>query len=65
MTIGVTNWIKSTYSDGEGANCVEWAPTHAHGTVRIRDSKTPHSTAVAFGPDAWSVFIRTFKDSSH
>ncbi|MFF3153854.1 DUF397 domain-containing protein [Streptomyces sp. NPDC057910] len=36
-------WIKSSYSDGQGGNCVEWAPTYAAvtGVVPVRDSKNP------------------------
>ncbi|MFD8429130.1 DUF397 domain-containing protein [Streptomyces coelicoflavus] len=34
-------WVKSTYSGGEGGNCVEWAPAHAAATGEflVRDSK--------------------------
>lgn len=40
-----TAWVKSTYSNGDGGNCVEWSPTyaHAHNLVPIRDSKAPTS----------------------
>ncbi|MFE6972429.1 DUF397 domain-containing protein [Streptomyces sp. NPDC057682] len=36
-------WVKSSYSNGEGAECVEWAPAHAAATGEflVRDSKTP------------------------
>jgi hypothetical protein len=54
----VTEWAKSTYSGGEGGNCVEWSPTYAnaHGIVPVRDSKNPRSP-LAFHPAAFSHFI--------
>jgi hypothetical protein len=36
-------WVKSSYSDGQGGQCVEWSPSYAsaHGVVPVRDSKNP------------------------
>lgn len=31
------------------------------GTVPVRDSKTPHGPALAFGPDAWASFLTAVK----
>ncbi|GAA1883924.1 DUF397 domain-containing protein [Streptantibioticus ferralitis] len=52
-------WIKSTYSNGGGGECIEWSPKTAlaSGTVPIRDSKDPHGPALRFSPDAWASFI--------
>lgn len=38
-------WVKSSYSNGQGAECVEWAPEYAAATgeVLVRDSKTPEA----------------------
>lgn len=41
-------WVKSTYSSGEGGDCVEVA-TRSH-TVRVRDSKD-------VGRNAWGMFV--------
>ena len=32
-------WVKSTYSDGDGGECVEWSPSYAraHGLVPVRE----------------------------
>ncbi|WP_328915821.1 MULTISPECIES: DUF397 domain-containing protein [unclassified Streptomyces] len=56
-------WVKSTYSGGEGGNCVEWAPTHAatHGLVPVRDSKTPDGPALTFTPTAWATFVTALR----
>ncbi|MFF8406485.1 DUF397 domain-containing protein [Streptomyces sp. NPDC015684] len=49
-------WFKSSYSDGEGGDCVEVACDVA--AVHIRDSKrqptAPHLTVT---PTAWSLFL--------
>ncbi|MFE7120942.1 DUF397 domain-containing protein [Streptomyces sp. NPDC057654] len=36
-------WVKSSYSNGQGAECIEWAPEHATATGEflVRDSKNP------------------------
>jgi hypothetical protein len=57
-------WIKSTYSGGEGGNCIEWAPTYAsaNGLVPVRDSKTPEGPSLGFTPDAWTAFVGAVRD---
>ncbi|WP_405856480.1 DUF397 domain-containing protein [Streptomyces sp. NBC_00090] len=48
-------WFKSSYSGGEGGNCVEVA---AHPTaVHIRDSKNPDGPQLAVAPTAWAAFV--------
>jgi hypothetical protein len=56
-------WVKSTYSGGEGGNCIEWAPSHAAvtGAVPVRDSKDPHGPALTFGADAFAAFVQAIK----
>ncbi|MFD8911164.1 DUF397 domain-containing protein [Streptomyces sp. NPDC059575] len=51
-------WHKSSYSGGEGGNCVEVAahPTHAP----VRDSKNLGPKLV-FPADAWSAFVEDLK----
>lgn len=51
----LTQWRKSSYSNGTGGECVEVA--ELHDSVGVRDSKRrsdPHIT-VARGP--WSAFV--------
>ncbi len=51
-------WVKSSYSDGGGSNCVEWAPTCATAeAVPVRDSKDPHGPTLAFSPASWRAFV--------
>ncbi|MEU0337987.1 DUF397 domain-containing protein [Streptomyces bobili] len=48
-------WYKSSYSAGNGGECVEVAvrPTRVH----VRDSKDTTRTALAVQPTAWAAFI--------
>lgn len=49
-------WIKSSYSTGNGGECVEVAATS--GAVLIRDSKRPAGDRLAVGTEAWTEFVR-------
>ncbi|MFE0490656.1 MULTISPECIES: DUF397 domain-containing protein [Streptomyces] len=48
-------WFKSSYSGGEGGECVEiaTAPT----TIHIRDSKVPTHGILDVHPTTWSAFL--------
>ncbi|WBB59942.1 DUF397 domain-containing protein [Streptomyces sp. WMMC500] len=59
-------WIKSSYSNGDGGNCVEWAPGFAAaGIVPVRDSKDPDGPALTFTADAWTAFIADVKTGTY
>jgi hypothetical protein len=49
-------WVKSSYSDGNGGQCVEVA-RGLPGVVPVRDSKDPEGPALAFQADAWHAFV--------
>ncbi|WP_431991160.1 DUF397 domain-containing protein [Streptomyces albogriseolus] len=52
-------WRKSTYSDGNGGNCVEVA-SGLPGAVPVRDSKAGTAgPVIVVGSAAWTEFIRT------
>ncbi|MBW1596633.1 DUF397 domain-containing protein [Streptomyces sp. JJ38] len=56
-------WVKSSYSNGDGGGCVEWAPAlSATGTVPVRDSKVPDGPALAFPRTGWAAFVTAVKD---
>ncbi|MFG1806238.1 DUF397 domain-containing protein [Streptomyces sp. NPDC049040] len=63
FSIPAGDWHKSSYSQGNGGECVEWAPSHvaATGEVPVRDSKDPHGPALSFSPAAWSGFVTAVK----
>nr|WP_102921324.1 DUF397 domain-containing protein [Streptomyces eurocidicus] len=51
-------WLKSSYSQGNGGNCVEWAPGSApSGAVPVRDSKRPDGPTITPSTAAWSAFV--------
>ncbi|MFI2005617.1 DUF397 domain-containing protein [Streptomyces jumonjinensis] len=56
----VTGWRKSSYSNGDGAECVEVADG-VPGLLPVRDSKNPHGPALAFSTGAWTAFVNEVK----
>lgn len=48
-------WRKSTYSAGDGGDCLEVAEGHPT-LVPVRDSKNL-GPVIAFGASAWAVFV--------
>ncbi|MER0481576.1 DUF397 domain-containing protein [Streptomyces sp. Edi2] len=63
LDLSHVEWVKSSYSEGNGGQCVEWAPAFAAaGVVPIRDSKAPHGPALTFETAAWSSFVAGVKD---
>ncbi|MEX3103739.1 MULTISPECIES: DUF397 domain-containing protein [unclassified Streptomyces] len=52
-------WVKSTYSDGDGGECVEWSPSYAraHGIVPVRDSKAPTGPTLLLTPTAFTGLL--------
>lgn len=52
-------WRKSSYSVGQGNNCVEVATLP--GTIMVRDSRNAESPALRFTPDAWRAFTARLK----
>ncbi|WP_328560364.1 DUF397 domain-containing protein [Streptomyces coelicoflavus] len=55
-------WTKSSYSNGEGGNCVEVADG-VPGVIPVRDSKVADGPVVVVGPAAWAAFVRTVVQS--
>ncbi|MGW7303060.1 MULTISPECIES: DUF397 domain-containing protein [unclassified Streptomyces] len=59
MSIETLSWVKSSYSDGEGGQCLEVALTSS--TVHLRDSKSPEAPHVTVVSSAWADFLRAIK----
>ena len=55
-SITVLLWIKSSYSDSEGANCVEVAT--ATSSVHVRDSKVPAGPQLTVSRGSWTDFLQ-------
>jgi hypothetical protein len=55
MTIEKLSWFKSSYSSGEGGQCLEVAVTPD--SIHLRDSKNPTGPGVTLSPSAWAPFV--------
>ncbi|MGW0585036.1 DUF397 domain-containing protein [Streptomyces sp. NPDC002920] len=53
------SWAKSSYSGGEGGQCLEWLPSSAaaSGAVPVRDSKAPAAGVISVTAGVWSSFV--------
>ncbi|MFB6948454.1 DUF397 domain-containing protein [Streptomyces niveus] len=49
-------WRKSSYSNGDGGQCVEVADGYP-GVVPVRDSKAPSGPVLLLNPTAWRDFV--------
>ncbi|WP_369192400.1 DUF397 domain-containing protein [Streptomyces sp. R08] len=55
-------WFKSSYSTGEGGNCVEIANFNT--AVGIRDSKNTAGPVLTVRTGAWSAFVNLVRSRS-
>ncbi|MFE9356871.1 DUF397 domain-containing protein [Streptomyces olivaceoviridis] len=53
-------WFKSSYSNGDGGNCVEVADGIPN-LIPVRDSKSPGGPVLLLPPTAWTPFIAALK----
>lgn len=56
IDLSLVTWSKSSYSDAQGADCVEVAH-NLPGTVPVRDSKNPTGPVLLFRDRAWAQFV--------
>lgn len=57
-------WRKSSYSNGDGGDCVEIAD-NLPGIVPVRDSKAaPEGPAITFARARWAPFLAALRDGS-
>ena len=66
MDLSGAAWRKSTYSGGNGGQCVEVAalagnPDGPPAICAVRDSKDPAGPALAFSPGQWRRFTSLVK----
>ncbi|MEU6758290.1 DUF397 domain-containing protein [Streptomyces sp. NPDC046685] len=59
---GAVVWRKSSYSNGDGGNCVEVADGLA-GLVPVRDSKVEDGPVLVVSAAAWAPFLDAVKAS--
>lgn len=55
----VTTWRTSTYSGGNGGNCVEVGVFNE--TIMVRDTKNREGSALSLSPAAWHHLTATLK----
>ncbi|MEV3948612.1 DUF397 domain-containing protein [Streptomyces halstedii] len=58
--LGAVAWRRSSYSNGQGGDCVEVADGFS-GVLPVRDSKRPQGPVLVFGASAWSAFVNEVK----
>ncbi|WP_327269160.1 DUF397 domain-containing protein [Streptomyces sp. NBC_01218] len=60
-TLTTVAWRKSTYSGGDGGDCLETSDQHP-GVVPVRDSKLRGGGPVlVFRADVWAAFVTDLK----
>jgi hypothetical protein len=60
MDVKSALWRKSSYSSGNGGQCVEVA-TGLPGAVAVRDSKNVPGPELEITDEAWSAFVTAIK----
>ncbi|KUN07133.1 toxin [Streptomyces yokosukanensis] len=61
IDLSLVTWRKSSYSDGQGADCVEVADAFP-GVIPVRDSKRPDvGPVLLFQSLSWSAFVGSLK----
>ncbi|MFB7574453.1 DUF397 domain-containing protein [Streptomyces sp. NPDC056165] len=55
-------WRKSSYSNGDGGNCVEVADGLT-GIVPVRDSKLSHGPILTVTAPAWTSFVTALRNA--
>ncbi|WP_223775338.1 DUF397 domain-containing protein [Streptomyces sp. 135] len=55
-------WRKSSYSAGDGGDCLEVADGHPE-VVPVRDSKNPQGPKLMFPTVSWSAFVTHLKEA--
>ncbi len=58
--IAMETWTKSSYSGGNGGNCVEVA--ESPDLVKVRDTKNRETGHLAVPVSEWSAFLAELKD---
>ncbi len=61
MTSVPNRWRKSSYSGGNGGDCVELAHTTA--TLLVRDSKNPDGPVLTFEKSSVAGFLSALKNA--
>jgi Domain of unknown function (DUF397) len=63
MDLSNATWRKSSYSGGNGGNCVEVAVLPDGGRA-VRDSKDPDGPKLTCSPAEWRTFINAMRSGT-
>ncbi len=63
VDLSTARWCKSSYSNGDGGNCVEVAD-NLPGVIRVRDSKALNGPVLIVAASAWAPFIEAVKGAA-
>ncbi len=55
-------WRKSSYSNGDGGDCIEIAESPE--TIHVRDSKDKSGPTLAFNSESWAAFVDFAREQS-
>ncbi|MGW4639275.1 DUF397 domain-containing protein [Sphaerisporangium sp. NPDC004334] len=61
MELAHLSWRKSSYSSGNGGDCVEVASLPAG--MAVRDSKNPAGPTLRFSCGEWRTFVHSLRTS--
>ncbi|GAA1389729.1 DUF397 domain-containing protein [Kitasatospora putterlickiae] len=65
IDLSAVAWRKSSYSGGNGGDCIEVAlASPAPGVVPVRDSKDPSGPVLLFPSASWQSFLASLRDGS-
>jgi hypothetical protein len=57
MNSDITGWTKSSYSGGQGGNCVEVAASTDGEHVYVRNTRDRGGALLDFTPSEWDAFV--------
>lgn len=57
-------WFKSSFSNGQGGECLEVALNLPGAVIVVRDSKHPDGPVLLFSADEWRAFTQGVKLSA-
>lgn len=60
MDLSQFMWRKSSYSQGQGSDCVEVA-SNVSNMIGVRDSKNPDGGVHVLRPASWRTFVASVK----
>ncbi len=61
MTSDDTRWRKSSYSGGQGGNCIEAADHPETGRVLVRDTQDRSGPVLKLSGNSWRIFVERLK----